>query len=212
MKNIHYVNIGFPFSGTTWVYENLKRHKDVDYKNVKEFSAHNDAYVKEYENYNVSFNLNPDDYYLLSDEVIKHRSSYITHCGASIRNPYERLEGWINFSRHRISIETPEQWLEARLDEGFTDYAGAIKRWQSLCDKPMHYLVFDDLLRDDQAYFDSLLDYLGLEKGMEVLHTKYNWRPRNIKLEFTSEHKDTINKHIDEVSEFMNRDFSHWKR
>jgi hypothetical protein len=73
-------------------------------------------------------------------------------------------------------------------------------------------MVFDDLLDDDQAYFDSLMDFLGLEKGMEVLHKKYNWRPRNIKLEFNDEHKAKINDHIDQMSAFLARELSHWKR
>lgn len=216
MKKIHYVHVGFEFTGTTWLFENFKRHDEIDYKYIKEFSLYkfdkeNDLYLKEYENFDVSFNLNPSDFGL-DDEVITHRNQYITHCGVSIRNPYDRLEGWINFSKNRIRIETKEQWLDKKLKEGFTDYATHIKRWKSLCDKPMLYMVFDDLLKDDQAYFDSLMDFLGLSKGMEVLHQKYNWRPRNIKLEFTEAQKAIINQHIDEMSDFLGRDFSHWKR
>lgn len=216
MKKLHYVHIGFPFTGTTWLYENLKRHESVDYKLIKEFTMFtldkdNDVYFKEYEGCNVSFNLNTNDYEL-PDEIIRHRNSYITHCGVSVRNPFERLEGWANFNKPRANGQTTEEWLDARFNEGFTDYVTPIKRWLSLCDKPMHYMVFDDLLHDDQTYFDSLLDHVGLEKGMEVLHQKYNWRPRNIKFELSAEQVDTVNKHIDELSDFMNRDFSHWKR
>ena len=216
MKKIHYVHMGFEFTGTTWLFENFKRHEGIDYKNIKEFGVYkfdkdDDVYFREYENCDVSFNLNPNDCDL-PDEIISHRSKYITHCGVSIRNPYERLEGWINFSKNRVLTETPAQWLNSRLNEGFTDYITKIKRWESLCDKPMHYMVFDDLLDDDQAYFDSLMDFLGLEKGMEVLHQKYNWRPRNIKLEFNDEHKAKINEHIDQMSAFLARELSHWKR
>ena len=64
MKNVHYRNIGFPKTGTTWLWSKLMQNPDVDckinhlnrYQN-KEFRAKTlSDYKKQYEKYVVSIN------------------------------------------------------------------------------------------------------------------------------------------------------------
>ena len=60
MKKIHYRNIGFPKTGTTWLWSKLIRHPDIDGKlgdTFKEFRAKNYLdYRKIYEKYSISIN------------------------------------------------------------------------------------------------------------------------------------------------------------
>ena len=215
MKKIHYVHFGFPCTGTTWLYYNLVKHTEINSEDSKENGIlHTEVnidiqkYIDMYKEKDNSFNFNPTDF-MLKNSMIKVLSTYITHSGASIRNPYELLQGWVNYLKYDGDLSA---WIDKYIDDGYVDFATQIKKWKQYCDKPMLIMVMDDLVSDDQAYFDSLLDHLGLSRTVEVSHEKINWRKYLINLEFNQQQINKINGFIDDISSYMGRDFSHWKK
>ena len=60
MKKIHYINIGLPKAGTTFLYHSLIKHPQIDYKSkLKEFHYFTnkfesiDGYINQYASYDI---------------------------------------------------------------------------------------------------------------------------------------------------------------
>ncbi len=214
MKRIHYIHLGMARSGTTWLHYNLIKHPEIDYKVSKENAFLYDSengiprYLEHFNSYEVSFNNHPYDWEL-PDSTLQKLDAFTTSYGISFRNPYEYLHSLKNYMREP---HTGNDWVAKRIAEGQTDYVGAINRIKSSCKNPLLIMVVDDLIADPQKYVDAITAHMGLTQSVQVDTTKLNWRHYLIDIEFTADDVALINSSIDEFSDYMQRDFSHWKR
>ena len=74
MKHIHYVNLGYPKTATTWLFENLIQYPGIDYNGIKENSYLPnigyplDPYINYYWPYNISLSFAPNQFQLDSKQ------------------------------------------------------------------------------------------------------------------------------------------------
>jgi hypothetical protein len=218
MKKIHYRNIGFPKTGTNWLWLQFMRHPLVDSKlglMYKEYKANDlSSYKKTYENYDVSLNLdthafhvNNDDYYASSKNIHEHT----THITMILRSPYEIINSMFNMDKNRnINFKlTPEQHIE-KCYKTYSNMTKVFDDWGQ-CKIPVKYLVYDDLKSDPENFFYAICDHIGLKRYYKDIGYKFKTEI-NSPLTFDN---PTLIKYINEginvIEEKLNRDLSHWK-
>jgi len=283
MKKIHYQNVGFPRTGTTWLWENLTNHPEVFYgdsfiKKLKakriineekenawqglfpdELIRDHTQYTSLYADYDISLNFSPWGF-KFSERLIKKVSEYTTHASFTLRNPYEVINSYHNMHHHAVqlpplevklpngSLHTPT-YLEGRgfiiqalnfnqyklthpnanpnnthdLIHFYIDdfnFYGSIINWKTVFPNSFEVFVYDDLKDQPSIYYSNVCKFLGLTPNditeSVINSTKTMSEKNNAKIfegfSFEQDHKDRINKVIDQLSDFLGRDLSHWKR
>jgi hypothetical protein len=128
MKKIHYQNVGYPRTGTTWLWDSLITHPEIfksdnllkrikTRSKINQFSFkenhwqeqnHNlllvdfSDYIKIYEEYDISLNFRPYTFRLTTDHI-KKISNYTTHVSMTLRNPYELFDSNYNLFIHKLN-------------------------------------------------------------------------------------------------------------
>jgi hypothetical protein len=101
MKKIHYVNLGYGRSGSTWLFDNLIKYPHIDYCGIKEnryleFSGYPmDEYIQYYLPYDVSLSFSPGQVFLDSKQFCD-LDRVTTHFSVLLRNPYEVCKSLYN--------------------------------------------------------------------------------------------------------------------
>lgn len=218
-------------TGTTWIHENLIKHPEVDYYHGKEneflkfekdvvvFDPETDLknYVDHYRDYDVSFCNNPKDW-MLSTRTITLLNNVVTHFGISFRNPFEMIKSWYNFSTIHLNSEIfkiwefeNSNWFEDRVNEGYIDYVAILEKINPVVKKPFKIMILDDLVKDPKKYLNELQEFIGIAKTDLFFPNKANKRIYLRNLDLTNSQCKLINEKIDQFSDYMKRDFSHWK-
>lgn len=215
MKNVHYIHFGMPRSGTSWIFNNLSMHPQVDYIGIKEdpylveTGLPLSAYKTRYNRFSVSFNFNPFNW-AIDSKQLKELDTITTHAGISFRNPFTTLDSWHNFTynnNHRRDYFVREQ-----IELNLVNYKKILNRLTTLTNLTVKVFLYDDLVERPQWLYNSLTDYLGLENQTIITESAMNSSHRHNVLPFTKEEIITINAYIDEFSELIGRDMSKWKR
>lgn len=223
MKKVHYRNIGFPKTGTTWLGIQLSRNPFIDARisqNFKEFRPDTfTEYKSLYEKYDVSFNLDPNafvfqfdkDHYLRPENM----HTYATHISIIFRNPYELLNSMYNFARN--TKINPGFKKESYLDvDGyiFQNYINMLRffNYWSKCKLPIKYLFYDDMRDDPKKFVHDVCSYIGIPGYYRdinfILKTEIN-DPLVID---DGKLIDYINDSISLIEEKTKRDLSGWKK
>lgn len=224
MKRIHFRNIGFPKTGTTWLWYQLISHPEVDAKiNLifKESLGRNlEEYKKPYEKYNVSMNLHthtfnidfPLNHYCLPELV----SEYTTHVTFRFRNPYELLNSYYNYIKNTNPNATFTAKDYLTVDSGsvkmFCDVKKIFDNWNK-CKANFKYMFYDDLVNDPKKHMYEICEFLGINKFYDP----------KIKVKFKTDIKEQlifddkklikyINDNICVIEDTLKRDLSHWKK
>jgi len=219
MKKVHYRNIGFPKTGTNWLWVQLMRHPQVDCKlesNYKEYRGNSyESYKKIYEKYDVSVNLDthafarvfPAGHYIMPDRLHEHT----THVSMVLRSPYEVMNSMYNLERNRNANYKvdPKEYIE----QYYTTYAdmNQIFEYWSQCKLPVKYLFYDDLVADPKEYFYNICDYLGLNRYYKDIGIKFKTDINNPLVFDNEDIIKYINEGISVIEQTLNRDLSHWK-
>lgn len=231
MKKVHYRNIGFPKSGTTWLWEQLMMHPQVDGKLAwpyKEFKGRTlTEYQGLYEMYDVSINLNTHVFVNnLGDSHFaspKNISSYTTHITCSLRNPYEILNSMYNMTknsdRERTLVNrTPNPKFTGNLDGYlrkniivYTNFKKMFDEWDS-CPVKVKYLFYDDLVSNPEKFFHDICDHIGIERHYKDIGIVWKTEVNDPLAFDNAETIEYINKNISVIEERLNRDLSHWKK
>lgn len=221
MKKIHYRNIGFPKTGTTWLWHQLMANPSVDAKfdgSMKEFNPSSiEEYQIQYNSYDVSVNLYTWTFITKNPKLFispKRISEHTTHLSLTFRNPYELLDSWYNFMNRKTFKISKEDYLNVNNDDfvSFTDMSKLFSNWNQ-SKLPIKYMFYDDLVDDDKKYIYELCDFLGIEKYYKISQTKSNLTDYKDPLLFTDTVIiDIINDTISAIEEKTKRDLSHWKR
>lgn len=219
MKKIHYRNIGFPKTGTNWLWSQLMRHPLVDCKldiMYKEYRGNSiESYKKIYEKYDVSVNMDvhaydgsfPIDHYITPLKIHEHTS----HVTMILRSPYEIINSMYNMDKNRnINFKlTTEQHIE-KCYRTYSNIAKVFDDWGQ-CKIPVKYLVYDDLKSDPENFFYTICDHIGLKRYYKDIGYKFK---TEINSPLTFDNPiiiKYINEGINVIEEKLNRDLSHWK-
>lgn len=220
MRKIHYRNIGFPKTGTNWLWVQLMRHPQVDCKlesNYKEYNVSNLAlYKKLYEKYDVSINLDvhvydrllPENHHLSIEKIHEHT----THITMILRNPYEIINSMFNMEKNRnINYNlTPDEHIN-KCYKTYSDFTKIFSDWER-CVLPVKYMFYDDLLNDPENYFYDICDYIGIKRHYKDIGVKFK---TEIKTPLTFDNDEIIkyiNTGISVIEDRLDRDLSHWKK
>lgn len=221
MKKIHYRNIGFPKTGTTWLWHHLMSNPQIDGKfdgSMKEFNPSSlEEYQSHYLKYDVSVNLYTWAFITKNPKLFispKRISEHTTHLSMTFRNPYELLDSWYNFvNRDKIKV-TKEDYLNVNNDDfsSFTDMNRFFTNWGHT-KLPIKYMFYDDLITDDKTYVYDLCDFLGIERHYKSNQTVSNVTNYKDPLVFDNKNINAIiNDSISIIEDKTKRDLSHWKR
>ena len=162
MRKIHYRNIGFPKTGTTWLYHQLVLHPDIDHKPQlmhKEFEGKSkEDYIKLYQNHDVSFNLRTN-LFLVPDQLY-----HATHISMFLRNPYEILNSYHNYFKrfpnynmNAKSFVSFDNWYFNSL----TDMNKVFNDWNR---HDIRFFFYDDLVSDPKKFLHDICDFIGISK------------------------------------------------
>ncbi len=220
MRKIHYRNLGYPKSGTTWLYVQLRSHPEVDGKlrdSYKEFTSINlQEYKKAYQDYDVSINCNPRVFTSLkSEDHFEHPihiHEYTTHLTVSFRNVYEVLTSLYNMKKHLDhNFKTTVEDFVGSQSEFYKDLEKTFEYWNK-CKLPIKYMFYDDLVNDPKQYFYDVCDYIGIKRSYKDIGVKFK---THINTPITFDNTDIINyinESISVIENYTNRNLSHWKK
>lgn len=220
MKKIHYRNIGFPKTGTNWLWVQLMNHPEVDCKlnsNFKEYRGNSlESYKKIYEKYDVSINLDvhaydrflPEEHYLSIERIHEHTS----HITMIFRNPYEVINSMYNMERNRnVNYNfTQAQHIE-NCYQTYSNTESIFNNWDR-CKLPVKFMFYDDLVSNSEKFFYDVCDYIGVKRHYKDIGIKFK---TDIKSPLVFDNEDIIkyiNTGISVIEDRLGRDLSHWKR
>lgn len=211
MRKLHYQNIGFPKTGTTWVYHQFLYHPEIDCKvdlNHKEFDTNTkEKYLNFYKDYNVSYNLRTLTF------TDSNKLFYATHISFTWRNLFDLLNTWYNYLLYNPNYKYSVQEFLNVQDYNFkliTDVEKIFTNWKSY---KIKWFFYDDLVADNQLYFYNLCDYIGISKHYDPrIKVKFK---TNITKQILFDDENIIkyiNNKITIIEDHTHRDLSHWKK
>jgi hypothetical protein len=220
MKKVHYRNIGFPKTGTNWLWIQLMDHPAVDCKlnsNFKEYRGNSlESYKKIYEKYDVSINLDvhaydrilPENHYLSVEKIHEHT----THITMILRNPYEVINSMYNMERNRnVNYDfTQAQHIE-NCYQTYSNTESIFNNWYK-CKLPVKYMVYDDLVSNSENFFYDVCDYIGIKRRYKDIGIKFKTEIKSPLVFDNEEIIKYINTSISVIEDKLSRDLSHWKR
>jgi hypothetical protein len=218
MESKHILNIGFPRCGSTWLWRNLTQHPSVDKPGyIKENKIMFDdtylGYKDFYKNYNVSANFNPN-LWTIDLELIKYLSNYATHVSIIFRNPYDFIQRYYDFIfRGKDTNDIVDRLISLK----YVDYQTICSRWVDSINFNTKFKIFyfDDLVANSDLFLSNYFKFCQLDdiliKDSHIVKNATVHLDKTL-INFSKEHKKTINQYIDNFSTYTNTDFSHWKQ
>lgn len=226
----HFEYIGYPRSGSTYLYSLLRNHSyfSESFKKLrKENSMLIDGcafseYKKIYDDYQYSLNVCTFTK-LLNSSQLRELNEYTDKFFMLIRNPYDYITSMIKYLK--LENYPTDFSLNNTLD-----YVRMIDRIKQNINKPLEIIIFDDLINDTEFVLKKLLDFLELPyefliKGDELINSSNSFvyssntkssietdGARILNNPLSIHQKEIINQNIDNLSCYLNRDFSSWKR
>lgn len=219
MKLIHYRNIGYPKTGTNWLWLQLMNNKRVDARfaiNYKEYKGRNlEHYKKLYEKYNVSVNLNTHTFCeLKNDDHFEHPNNignHTTHITFIFRNFYEVLNSMFNMEKNRNQqFRLSQNEFKTSRVPYYFDIEKIFNYWKS-CN--IKFLFYDDLKKDPKQFYHDICDYIGIDRDYKSdIGIKFS---TNVTEQLNFIDVDVIkymNDNISKLEDLSKRKLSHWKK
>lgn len=213
MKILHYRNIGFPKTGTTWLHTQFLYHPNIDCKpdlNDKEYIGNNkEDYIRKYERFNISYNL----YTHLFREP--NKLYYYTHLTFTLRNIYDLLNSYYNYIKNTNTNAKLNEESYLNLNDSnflmFTDIEKIFEDWK---EHNIKFLFYDDLVTDSKKYLYDICDYLNIPRYFDKRFIKPVFKT-SIKEQLKFEDEKIVakvNHAITIIEDKTQRDLSHWKK
>lgn len=239
MKKVHYQNIGFPRTGTTWLWQSLISHPEV-FKSTNVIKTRNFIHnnkeprfklwttenivnripedvtpiVEKYKDYDISLCFNTFDFRCTTEEISRIES-YTTHASITLRNPFEIVSNYYAYVNNNDEFPTNQRELYTvdYLTNDLFDFANTVERWFSFKNK-FKVFVYDDLVEDKASYYKDVCEFIGLEPNNSTakkINSISLYTDNYVPINFTDEQCMILNNNIDKLSSLLNRDFTHWK-
>jgi len=213
MKKLHLLNIGFPKTGTTWLFRQIEKQSWFDQEdipkevNIIEKDQSFNQYVSKYSQYNYSANFNPNLFKLGRNHIGLVNTIKSSLVSIILRNPYEQLVSYYYFSKlgatggNQRPYENNKdlvQWTEDFLQtDALSNYCKIIDRWISSFPNTQIFL-YDDLQENPVKFFERYRTRMDLPRCSNIDPTpifvgKYKISPDDVQ-SFRSKFKDKIHK------------------
>lgn len=215
----HIVNIGFPRTGSTWLWNcagfEPSNNKEND---ILTTSLDFDKYINYYKQYQVSANFFVS-LWMVDREIIKFVQQHATHISLVVRNPYnfiERFFDWIDWTNLIDCGQDQKTTINYLVTSGYIKYRDIVDRW-STTDANFKVFFFEDLENNPYKFFKQYMEFcqepIAKNKNIDY-NRKINANPKTqkIKLEFSSDQINLINQEIDRFQQVVDRDLTHWKK
>jgi hypothetical protein len=211
----HIVNIGYPRSGTSWLWHNANFEPRDDKENQILLSSLNfEQYTSYYNQFKVSANFQPNLWFV-DTEIIKFVNQHATHTSLILRNPFDLVERYFDWIHKEQDVLPLTDFI---VFSGMTNYYDVIKRWSNgaanFC-----IFFFEDLQQDPGKFLNEYLSFcdlpLPVAKSSTVDYNKKinaNKKTKKVKLEFTKHQIEYINAQIEKVQTLIDRNILHWKK
>lgn len=174
----NFLFIGPDKAGSTWLYEALKRHRQVYLSSVKELFFFDRFYDNGWDWYTRYFKGAGEHHRVVGEICHDYLFSRLAcqriaqdlpaaRLMVSLREPSQRAFSeylyLIKLGLLGCDFETALQQVDELIDNG--RYATHLSRYLAHFPRDQIFVaVFDDLTADPQRYFDKLCDFLGLER------------------------------------------------
>jgi hypothetical protein len=209
----HIVNIGFPRTGTTWLWKCAGFDPAHDKENnILTTDLDFDQYVKYYSQYHISANFNPS-LWCVDREIIKFIHQHATHITVIVRDPFDFIERLFDFVYRGEEVAV---LIKLLVFGGFINYKDIVNRW-SVGAVKFKVLFFEDLEHDPVKFFNEYMDFCQISIAKNKIidyNVKVNANPKQekIRLNFTGDQIKFINQEIDRFQTLVDRDLTHWKK
>lgn len=213
MNSKHIVNIGYPRSGTTWLWNHAKFEPRLDKENtILTTTLDFNQYISYYNQHQISANFQTN-LWCIDKEIIKFVQKQATHITLIVRNPFDFVERYFDWIHKSQPIDTLTDYI---IYSGFINYRDIVDRWSPGSSK-FKIFFFDDLKTDPEKFLSQYLMFCDLPvvKSKQINYTKEinaNPKQNKIKLNFNHNQIKFINNEIDRFQVVVDRDLSHWKR
>jgi hypothetical protein len=204
-------------AGTSALFSSLCQHPQIDFRGIKEnfnFSHYDwslSQYQNYYQSYSVSMNFCVAQWSMDSDQITK-LNDVITHSSICLRNPWAFISSLYTFTqsyRHQSS----EQFVDMMLETNQLDYAGIVSRWTKYCKKSFLILYYDDLVINQSAVCNQIINFLGLEEHQFKPEPPVNvTKETKHQIVYRKDQRDSINKLMTSAETYLNTDLTHWKQ
>lgn len=213
MIDQHIVNIGFPKTGTDWLWshagfgplsakENRILMQELDF----------DKYIKHYSQYRVSANFQTNLWHV-DREIINFVHQHATHITIILRNPFDFVQSYFDW----IYVgQEPQSLLNHIVYSGFMQYRDIVDRWNTN-DNRFQMFFFDDLENNPFKFFQDYMAFcqIPVEQNKNINYNvkiNANRKTTKAKLKFSADQVNFINNQVDRFQPLVNRDLTHWKR
>lgn len=214
MIDRHIVNIGYPRSGTSWLWNCSGFAPRHDKENTLLMDDLNfDQYVKYYSQYRISANFQPNLWHV-DTEIIKFVQQHASHITLIVRNPFDFVERYIDFiNPDQVPTETLMNYV---IYSGSIKYRDVATRWGSSA-KKFQIFYFDDLEKNPFRFLTEYMAFcqIPVVKNPNIdYNLKFNANPKKekIKINFTKDQIDFINHEIDLFQSVVDRNLTQWKK
>jgi hypothetical protein len=175
-----------------------------------------DSYTQ-YENffkeYDISINFNPN-LWMIDLHLIEYLSKYATHVSILLRNPYSFIERYYDF----IDVnQNTTEFTEFCINSNYVNYEKICKRWVGELKSNTKFKIFyfDRLVENPKDLLSEYFEFVGLNPvSTDLNNIDKNESTKSVEtiIDFTEGHKKIINSYIDNFSDYIKVDFSHWKK
>jgi hypothetical protein len=235
MKKAHFQYVGYTRSGSTFLHRVFRQHpqlKDCASNVVKEFYSDNlNTYKNTYSKFDYSINMYASILIRRPVEYISMTNPLTDKFFACIRNPYDAFSS--SFALWNGHGHLPAHAMR------FAECAENLIFLKSNITKPFKIFYFEDLVTQEQDFIKDVCEFLEIDRPVidtsgllkhsstEVYHNidvcgnvsaingpltireKTDTVPE---YKFSNQEIEYFNLKITELEQYLDRDFSHWKR
>jgi hypothetical protein len=235
MKKAHFQYVGYPRAGSTFlvrIFRQQAQLKDCTNSVVKEFYCTDlETYKNTYSEFDYSINMNPSTLLNRNLDYLHMTDPVTDKFFACIRNPYDAFSSLFALWNGNLQSTV--------VSSRFADCAENLIFFQSVISKPFKIFYFEDLVANEQLYIKNVCDFLEIEtpvvntatvlkhSSKEVYHNTSHCkditvvnRPIMVRAPtdtiptylYSDQEIKYFNSKITELEQYLDCDFSHWKK
>lgn len=219
MQDKHILNIGYPRSGTTWLWENLCEQSWFDGREIiKENqqliknSCDIEDYCNTYNKFKISGNFYPN--MILFDRYLISSLSKVPniHVSVILRDPISWMISQLQFTNNHFS--NFDERVSCVLDQkNFLNPAVLIKRWKNYF-SDISIFFYDDLKQNSEKFFKDYCLRMGLptvEKCNKKIRNPSKPAAIYNNINLSVETNQRLAQNISELEILTNKSLNHWK-